>query len=316
MKATPDTPERDSVLQCGVRTPEGWRRRFRKAHVSLSRRHFLQNSTALLASTTLPAFAAATPSTLIDCNITLGEWPFRNVRPHQRDEHTWREALADRGLTRGWAGSMDGIFRRDLASANAALHRKCARDSKVLLNPVGSINLSLPAWQDDVSRCELEHGMKAIRLHPNYHGYTLDDPRFIELLEAATAKKLLIQIVAQLEDERTQHPLMQVKPVDFKPLSSALQRVPEARVMILNANRAMSMTTLQGCNATLDIAMLEGVGGIENLLKDWPLEKLVFGSHAPLFYFESAKLKLQESELSGAQASAITHENAQRLLAW
>ena len=36
----------------------------------------------------------------------------------------------------------------------------------------------------------------------------------------------------------------------------------------------------------------------------------------PLFaHIESAKLKLQESELTEKQRNAITHENAQRLLA-
>ena len=156
--------------------------------------------------------------------------------------------------------------------------------------------------------------MKAIRLHPNYHGYTLDDPRFLDVLEATTEKKLLIQIVAQMEDQRTQHPLVQVKPVSFTPLPATLAKVPDARIIVLNANRTMSMTALRGCNVTLDIAMLEGVGGIENLLKDWPLDRLVFGSHAPLFYFESARLKLQESELSEAQLAAITHGNADWLI--
>ncbi|HSI63479.1 MAG TPA: metal-dependent hydrolase, partial [Candidatus Saccharimonadia bacterium] len=152
------------------------------------------------------------------------------------------------------------------------------------------------------------------RLHPNYHGYALDDPRFLKLIEAATQAKFLIQIVAQMEDERTQHPLVQVKPVNLKPLPAALKQVPGARVMVLNANRAMSMTALQGCPVWLDFAMLEGVGGVENLLRDWPLDKLVFGSHAPLFYWESAKLKLQESDLSDKQLAAITHENAARCL--
>ncbi|MEZ0275150.1 MAG: metal-dependent hydrolase, partial [Roseimicrobium sp.] len=102
--------------------------------------------------------------------------------------------------------------------------------------------------------------------------------------------------------------------VNLKPLPAALKQVPGARVMVLNANRAMSMTALQGCPVWLDFAMLEGVGGVENLLRDWPLDKLVFGSHAPLFYWESAKLKLQESDLSDKQLAAITHENAARCL--
>ncbi|HYF35108.1 MAG TPA: hypothetical protein VD994_07470, partial [Prosthecobacter sp.] len=113
------------------------------------------------------------------------------------------------------------------------------------------------------------------------------------------------------EDQRTQHPLVQVAPVDFKPLAAALEKTPGARLMVLNANRAMSLTALQGLPVWLDIAMLEGVGGVENLLKDWPHDKVVFGSHAPFFYWESAKLKLQESHLTEAQLTAITHGNLQ-----
>lgn len=283
-----------------------------------TRRDFILKTAALAAGATLPVNAASPgPPALIDCNLTLGHWPFRIHRWSDESGAIQRfcETYRSKGLTQAWAGAFEGIFYRDLATANALLHERCTEYSNGFLLSIGSINPTLPAWQDDLTRCATTHEMKAVRLHPNYHGYTLDDPRFLELLEATTAKKLLIQIVAQLEDERTQHPLMQVKPVDFKPLPAALQRVPGARVMVLNANRAMSMTALRGCNVTLDIAMLEGVAGIENLLKDWPLDELVFGSHAPLFYFESAKLKLQESELTEKQLAAITHENAQRLLA-
>jgi predicted TIM-barrel fold metal-dependent hydrolase len=60
--------------------------------------------------------------------------------------------------------------------------------------------------------------------------------------------------------------------------------------------------------------MLEGIGGIEKLLADVPLERVLFGSHAPSFYFEAAQLKLHESQLSASQRSAITQENARRLL--
>ena len=63
-----------------------------------------------------------------------------------------------------------------------------------------------------------------------------------------------------------------------------------------------------------EISMLEGVGGIANLLRQVPVHRVLFGSHAPLFYFESALLKLKESPLSEEQQRAIRRGNATRLL--
>lgn len=270
----------------------------------MNRRTFIAQAAATAGATALAA-SGGRPSPLIDTNVYLGQWPFRTFPRNLADR------LSKRGVTEAWTGSSDSILHRDLTQVNAALAAEC----KGILKPVGSVHPKLPDWRDDLRRCVEQHGMKVIRLHPNYHGYALDDPAFIELLEAATAQKLIVQIVAQLEDERTQHPLVQVKPVEFKPLQAQLKKIPDARVMILNANRAMSMTALAGTKVWLDIAMLESVGGVENLLKDWPLDRLVFGSYAPVFYWESAKLKLQESELSEPQLTAITHGNASGLIA-
>ena len=36
----------------------------------------------------------------------------------------------------------------------------------------------------------------------------------------------------------------------------------------------------------------EGAGGICRLLDDVPIDKMVFGSYAPFYYFESAWLKM------------------------
>ena len=64
----------------------------------------------------------------------------------------------------------------------------------------------------------------------------------------------------------------------------------------------------------VEIAMLERLGGVANLLNEVPLERILFGSHTPFFYFESALLKLRESALSAEQLKALQEGNARRLM--
>lgn len=274
----------------------------------MNRRNFLLRSSAALAASSLHA---ADEAKLTDCHVYLGASPFRRLGSENPQEFI--QALTKRGVTEAWAGAFAGLLRRDVASVNHELAQAC---QNTILRPCGTINLSLPDWQDDVRRCAEDHGMRVIRLHPNYHGYDLKAPAFRELLPLAAKHRLLIQLVVQMEDERTQNPQVRVAPVNLQPLPALMQEIKEARVMLLNANAAMLLRHLQECpNVWIDFAMIEGVGGVEALLKIWPLERLVFGSFAPVFYWESARLKMQESALDAAQATAVQWHNAAPLLA-
>ena len=247
---------------------------------------------------------------IIDTQIYLGRHPFRESISAEPEKLATK--LKSKKVIRAWAGSFEALFQRDIAGVNARLVAQC--DGHPLFMVVGAVHPKMPDWRADIRRCAKEHGMKVIRLHPNYHGYDLEDADFLALLKEATDLGLGVQIVAQMEDERTQHPLAQAKAVDLRPLAEVLKKVPEAKVMVLNANRAMSMTALAGCRVTLDFAMLEGVGSVANLLKDWPVDQLVFGSYAPFFYWESAWLKMEESELSAEQRQRILRGNAESWL--
>jgi predicted TIM-barrel fold metal-dependent hydrolase len=61
--------------------------------------------------------------------------------------------------------------------------------------------------------------------------------------------------------------------------------------------------------------MLEGVDGVGNLLAQVPANRVLFGSHTPLFCFESATLKLKESLLNEEQLKSIQSAKARRLIA-
>lgn len=281
-----------------------------------TRRQFLATTAVAVAAATLPASAAEVkPAALIDTNVSLGRWPFRRVPLDETPALVAK--LRALGVTQAWVGSFDALLHKDIAAVNARLAEDCRRQGRGLLAPFGAVNLILPNWEEDLRRCHEDHRMPGLRLYPNYHGYTLEAPAFARLLELATARKLLVQIACSLEDERTQHSRLQVPPMDIVPLIGLLEKAPAARVQLLNAFRSLRgkpVLDLAARGARFEIATLEGVQGIASLLRQIPGDRLCFGSHAPFFYFESAKLKLQESVLSETQMNAVRADNARRLL--
>lgn len=237
---------------------------------------------------------------IVDVNVNLSRWPFRRVKGDETPELV--EMLRTRGVVQAWAGSLDGLLHKDIAGVNARLAAECRRFGEGFLLPFGSINPTLPDWEEDVRRCAEEHRMPGIRLHPNYHGYTLEDPVFARLLKLAEERRLIVQIALKMEDERTQHPLMRVPPVDASKLAGG------PRLVILNGPAPAA----EGC---VDFAMVEGVEGVAKLAGRIGMERLLFGSHFPIFTWESARLKVRESFPDEQAALEQMARNARRLLA-
>lgn len=251
---------------------------------------------------------------IIDCNVHLFRWPCRRLPLDETDKLT--AALTAKGVTQIWAGSFEGLLHKDIAGVNQRLAEECRRNPMII--PFGSINPMLPQWQDDLHRCQEEWHMPGIRLHPSYHGYRSDEPIFAEVLRAAVARKLVVQLAVSMEDTRTQHPLLRGPAVEMAPLPPLLRELPNLRLVLLNAFTTVrpdeAHRLVQAGAVSFEISRLEGVGGIENLLTQVPLERLLFGSSAPFFYFEAAQLKLTESALRPEQLRAISSANAAALL--
>jgi len=293
------------------------------ASLAISRRQFVAaaGGGALALATadaaTQPAPAPISPSRrLIDTNVSLFRWPFRRLPCDETPRLV--DKLQTAGVGCAWAGSLEGLFHKDLRSANARLAVECRQAGQVKLIPFGSINPKLPGWQEDLRVCVEEHKMPGVRLHPNYHGYRLDEPAFAEVMSLATERRLVVQIVMHMEDERMMHPLIRVEPVKINPLAALLPRWKQTPVVLVNALNVLSSDQvaelLAANNVYAEIAMLEGIGGLDRLLTTAPHSQILFGSHAPLYYFESAALKLEESTLGAAARNAICFGNAKRLV--
>ena len=292
---------------------------------SMARREFLK-TTAIVAAATVAgpgsdslgrdADGSVRGSKLIDVNVSLSRWPCRRL---PLDETTKLAAkLRSLGVVQAWAGSFDGLLHKDITAVNARLAEECRAHGRDLFVPFGSINLQRPGWEEELVRCRAKHKMPGIRLHPNYHGYKLNDAEFAECLRAAASVGLIVQIAVSMEDERVQHPSVRAADVDLTPLPGIMREIPSARVVLLNWFRAVKGELLGQLSATkrawFDLAMVEGVGGIEKLVRAVPSERVLFGSHAPFFYPESAVLKLKESVLAPEEARMVTHGSARELI--
>lgn len=292
-----------------------------KNRVVLHRRDFFKTAGTAMGISLLEFDAEAanqrraSDSALIDVNVSLSRWPLRRLPLD--DTRALVAKLRQAGVTRAWAGSFDGLLHKDVAAVNARLADECRKHGRGLLLPFGTVNPMLPDWEEELRRCSEVHRMPGIRLHPNYHGYKLDEPDFARLLKLAAERRLIVQLAAIMEDERMMHPRLRVPPVDTAPLAGLVKQTPGLRLVLLNALGTLRGQPLANLIAAgeiyVEISMLEGVAGIERLLQQAPLDRVLFGSHAPLFYYESALLKLKESILTPSQRSAVRAGNAQRL---
>lgn len=307
--------------------------RDRHSSKSIDRRSFMKAS---LVSAALPVAAVvaksnaqateATPAApeIIDTNVHLFEWPFRKLK-YARTEALIAKLRKHR-ITQAWAGSFEAVLNKQLDLVNRRLADECKAHGAGMLIAIGSVNPAWPDWEEDLKRCHEQYRMRGVRLYPAYHGYTLDQPEFARLLAEAARRGLLVQIVLRLEDERVHQQSIVIAGVDLSPLPGVLKKLPDAKVQLINsagpllANNVAAL--VKETKITFDIAATEGNGGVGRLIegKNYsyrgaiPVERLMFGSHAPYFPCESALLKLFESPLSLEQLEKLMHDNARNLI--
>lgn len=266
------------------------------------------------ATSLLPGIAEAsgeetTRLRIVDTNVSLFQWPFRRLPLDDVERLVTKYRML--GIRQAWAGTFEGVLHRDVASANQRLSDVCMKYLELV--PIGTVNPELPGWEEDLRRCHEKHSMPGIRLHPNYHGYVLDDPRFAQLLRLATAAGLFVQLAATIEDTRTQHPQLQLPDVDLAPLPDVVRDVPGARMQLLNyrPRGAVFEQLAKTTDVMFDTARVDATDGIPKLVKSLSAGRVLFGTHAPFLIPEAALIRVHESgQLNDSELQAVYADNA------
>ena len=261
---------------------------------------------------------------IIDTNVNLFNWPFRALK--YRDTKTLVAKLKRHRVIEAWAGSFEALLSKDMSGVNTRLTDECRTQGPGFLIPFGSVNLAWPDWEDDVRRCHEVHKMPGLRIYPGYQPFDLDHPAMESLVKMTAERGLILQVVFGMEDPRVYHPIINIGPVTFAPLLKAVKSMPKAKVELLHfsgSSQGEDLSQFMGnTNTVMDISRLEGNGAVGRMIgaitglpsARVPVERIVFGSHAPYFPVETAILKLIESPLDAQQLRAIMQGNARRLL--
>jgi predicted TIM-barrel fold metal-dependent hydrolase len=255
---------------------------------------------------------------LIDANAWLGHYPFRAV-PDNTAEGLLR--LMDRhGIEQAVVSSLHCVFYSDAHSGNEELARwlKPHRDRLI---PCATLSPAYPGWQQDLRQCRDEWEMRALRLFPSHHRFSLAAPQCIEMVRAATQRGMHVAIPLRLEDRRQQHWMDQAADVSLADVAGLARACPQANIVVLEAIGVESSSfvtdpALAGAQVFFEFSRMATVlqRTIPTLLDRLGPQRVVFGTGMPLKIPGPAVLKLALLDAPPAVKAQLAAGNIERLI--
>lgn len=247
---------------------------------------------------------------MIDTSVFCGAWPFRRL-PHRSPDEL-KAHLRGHGIRQACVASAEAILYPDPMQGNEPLLLAVQEDPFFV--PVAVLDPTLATWHRAAEAC-LGRGARAFKLVPNYHSYSLADPRVDEVAAAARQADAIVCVQMRMMDERAHHPLMKVPGVPAADVAALAGRHPEIRFLACGAYQA-ELKALRAPNLWAEISFVESGQALPAAAAALGWERLVFGSHSPFFYFAAvaAKLDVDPADLPPAQAAAVREKNAAALL--
>ena len=271
----------------------------------------------------IPRLPPAGEGGFIDASCFLGEWPARRLNgspPPAREALVERRVrLMDRvGIGRAAVALLEGVLLKDANVANAELHALIGGRANRFF-PVYTLNPTSPDGEGQLERCRGEYGLApgtgAVRLHPSFQRYALDDPRLGAALRHLQRLDLPVVLTLQLEDSRLHHPAMRVPDPDPAAIAGLVNRWPEVRWILAGGRyrevQAIGAQLWREARVWLDIARVQGpVDCIRALRDSIGAHRLVFGTNLPFLLAESPIMELADARLTESEDAGIRSRNA------
>ena len=258
----------------------------------------------------------------IDIHAYIGHWPFRQL--HGNTGEGLVATMNRYGIDRAVVSNINGIFYKNTQPANEELAAAVARQGGRLI-PFAVLNPTYTDWEYDLETCHSKLGMKGLRLYPQYHDYQVKDPRLTELLKKAAALGMPVAFSLRVVDDRQRSWLDVDKRLSMADIASVVERVPESKLVVLNAalpgtNGSVSQI-FEKADILFDTVYANGSGvamGAYHLadgIAKYGPKKFAFGTAAPFREPVTSLLRIEVSkETDSATKDLIWSGNARRFL--
>lgn len=247
---------------------------------------------------------------IVDLNAFIGAW---TSYPVVGDIDTVRNSLRSYGVEQLFVSHLGAAWCQNPHLFNDKLYRAVDAYDDVL--PVPVIDPTITTWQNELDYAVQQPEVKLVRLLPAYSSYNLSE--MDAFLTALTKVKLGVVVQTRLEDPRRQHPLAQVPDVPAADIADVAEQHPDLTVVIGGPRtgeiRTLKERLLKIPRLYADISQADGLDVVKVLVAEGLRDKLLFGSHAPLF-IPHAALSRVITDVDNETAAAILGGNAIKML--
>ena len=247
---------------------------------------------------------------LLDAHVALGPWPFAPLP--ERTAPQLVAHLKSHGINRALVSHLGAVFLPEPMPANRALFAEVRRTPALL--PVPVLNPALANWREHLAACLAAAPIRALKIIPAYHNYSLRLPALAPFVAAINAAGLRLIVATRLEDERHRYHALAVKGLPVAQIAAFLARFPATHVVCSGLYKP-EIETLAATheNFSADIAFAEWLNTLAGLTQKIPARRLLLGTNAPLFDTRAQVDKLRLARLPARTLALIGSGNATRL---
>ena len=248
---------------------------------------------------------------MFDVNARIGHWPYRPV-PALADYVKTMDAY---GIERAVVASVNAVYYLNPQDGNCEVAAAIAPYDERFV-PFAVIRPNFTGWREDLEVCLGEFGMRGVQLHPNYHHFGLDEPELAHLMSRAAEQGFPVCVQCGLEDPRRQYDREKVLEVPAAAIGEFARTYPDVTVIALGLKFGQPQQAGDPLpdNFFFDTSNYEQMGDLETALELFPVEKVLFGTNAPLFNTLANVDKLRCANITEAQREAIGKGNLERIL--